>query len=144
MRLVPLKQWYCDHCGKVIERPEDGYLEWKKKGNDTSYGFRIVHFKTCQYNENALNPNEILQDLQLDEFVGSDGLVRLLWLLRELKFRNVDEMYEIFQRIQLPNYEEARTHFNEAVDDGYIEMIGARENSFSHNLLTIIEKYAQK
>ena len=27
MRLIPLKQWICDSCGEVIEKPEDGWLD---------------------------------------------------------------------------------------------------------------------
>jgi len=26
--LQPLKQWFCDVCGEVIEDPEDGYVLW--------------------------------------------------------------------------------------------------------------------
>ncbi|WCF11577.1 hypothetical protein NDS46_29975 (plasmid) [Paenibacillus thiaminolyticus] len=139
-----MKEWICDKCGEVIEKAEDGYFEWKKNDADLNYGFRIVHFKTCQYNENLFAEDEYLQDLQLDEFVGADGLVRLLDLLSKRKFRDINEFLEVFHRLQVPFYEEARTYFEKALDDGYIEDIHDRGNKFSHSSIAIINKYANQ
>jgi hypothetical protein len=44
MKLVPLKQWICDTCGEVIERPNEGYVQFVDSNNDGNYDdFVIVH-----------------------------------------------------------------------------------------------------
>lgn len=143
MKLVPLKQWFCDKCGGIIGKAEDGYFEWIEDDSDLNYGFRIVHFKTCQINEQTLSRTEHLQDLQLDEFVGDVGMVRLLELIQSRKFRDIDEFLEVFHRLQVTYYEEARTYFTQAAQDGYIEDINDRNNKFPDRALDVIQKYAK-
>ena len=29
--LKPLKQFYCDSCNQIIEKPKDGWVEWLNK-----------------------------------------------------------------------------------------------------------------
>jgi hypothetical protein len=142
MKLIPLKQWYCDHCGKIILKAEDGYFEWKENTDGINYGFRIVHFKSCQYDDRTFSSNECIQDLQLDEFVEADGMVRLLEILERRQFRDKKEFLEMFHRLQVPYYEEARTYLEQAFREGYIDDIEDHGIKFSYNALSIITKYA--
>ncbi|MFF2532469.1 hypothetical protein ACFVS2_26740 [Brevibacillus sp. NPDC058079] len=142
MKLAPLKQWYCDQCGNVIQNADDGYFEWKENDEGLNYGFRIVHFKACQYDERTFGADERVQDLQLDEYIGHDGMVRLLDILATRNLKDKNELLEVFSRLQLPYYEEARTYFEKALQDGYIEDIHDQGNKFSYNALEIIKKYA--
>lgn len=47
--LVPLQQWICDTCGGVIQRPNEGFIEWQRverAANGIEWAaqdFRIVH-----------------------------------------------------------------------------------------------------
>ncbi len=86
--LIPLKQWYCDSCGELIEKPEHAYLEWRddRPKSHKKYGFRIVHHalhspgrklgRDCYY-----QAAERGGDLDLVTFLGANGLAHLTaWL----------------------------------------------------------------
>jgi hypothetical protein len=134
MKLKPLAQWVCDTCGEVIKSPEDGWLEWISDEDRKSSGFRIVHHllasprkkirpeEGCyQYND---NPNG--SDSHLSEFTGEDGLSHLLMFLDwghvdpegGSRVARPDELAELFRRVMLPHYEEARMYWSHATEAG--------------------------
>ena len=43
MKLKPLHQFICDECENLIEKIEDGWLEWLNPPDKPVHGFRIVH-----------------------------------------------------------------------------------------------------
>jgi len=44
MTLTPLQQWICDKCREVIEKPEEGWVEWLTEDGTLKKGdFKIVH-----------------------------------------------------------------------------------------------------
>ena len=111
-----LQEWVCDVCGKIINEPEDGYIIWKSN-DDKFYDFRIIHQGIC-------DNREYTQSAPLTDHLGADGLIVLTAFLSagELKVRsgsgnccevtNFDEFVDLFRRLQVPYYEEARIKFS--------------------------------
>ena len=145
MKLIPLKQWICDSCGGVIEKPEDGCFEWyTEKNTSLDTGFRIVHHReSCMYNDRTLEQqNRSLRDLGLARAIGSGGLGYLLFKLElsekgVYKLADIKELVEIIRRLHLPHYEEARLYWNDALRDGFHDGCSFDETT----LLDIIENY---
>ncbi|QFF98826.1 hypothetical protein PB01_08260 [Psychrobacillus glaciei] len=126
--LEPLQQWYCDNCGEVIEKAEEGWLEWYRdidKGNAfrKGKGFRIVHHnQRCMYNEKELfKQNKLTADMHLDHYVGPDGLVYLLSKIQYDQVEDNAEIVEIIRRLHVPYYEEALKYHNIAEEKGYFD-----------------------
>jgi len=141
MKIKPLTQFICDECGELIEKVEDGWLEWFNGFENPNHGFRIVHIdgasprrKTggnCYYPESGK-----VSDSLLNYFTQIDGLYRLLsFFKRNLVYPN--EMAEIIRRIHIPYYEEARIYMDKAIRDGFYE--GVEDNHYE--LKSIIEEY---
>lgn len=138
MALVPLQQWLCDSCGKVVAKPGEGWLEWYiDTATRLESGFRIVH-TTCQYKE---SPGKLLQGDQLENFLGSDGLVRLLSMLEFRKLADSREFITIMRRLQTPYYEEARLYRTQAERDGFFKGINEYWPFLKDTLHSIIRLY---
>ena len=147
--LIPLKQWICDSCGMLIEKPEDGWWEYLKDSNtDTILGFRIVHQrKSCIYNEQAIRHEDIiLGDMPVSSLASPGGFGHMLqWLeLSETKKLGVrfdmTSYIEIMRRLYLPYWEQARKYWEQAYKDGYHDGCDFSENV----LMSIINKYDTK
>lgn len=126
--------WICDTCGERIETPADGWVEWlvrlqgdKREGK----GLRLVHhapasrrlgFQRCQYHQQHefQNGQWLVNDLGLDHFLGENGLMDLLAMLSE-KQLPADEVIEMIKRLFIPGYEEARHHFERALEEGVFD-----------------------
>ena len=159
--LVPLKQWYCDTCGEVIQKPEHGYVEWKRDpqpGKRHRAAFRIVHHalhspyrqqgNDCYYSRSSRGG-----DIDLPHFLGADGLVALsAWIdvgeEKEPDYRgpSVGDLREwtvLLRRLQVPYYEEARQYLPRAIRDSFGE---ANEVAFymPATLKSIIEHYREE
>lgn len=114
--LKPLEQWICDICGKVIEKPKDGYVIWKHDQNLRDYDFKIIHHIKC-------DNNEYPSSIDLESFIGENGRSVLLSLLSvgpikinigqssRSNIKDLDEFVDLFRRLHLPYYEEARIKF---------------------------------
>ena len=113
-KLEPLKQWYCDSCGEVINQAKDGHLQWIKD-NVYEKSFVIVHNKKdCLYDEGVYRKRkETVADLPLSDYVGIDGLLLLLDHMETKKTKDNKELVEIIARIQVPYYEEGRRSMDE-------------------------------
>ena len=118
-----LKQWVCDFCGDIIETPEKGYVLQNR--NDENSDYKIVHHAGCVDKKMYA---DIPCSLSLDKFVGVDGLVRLISMIDlgfyhmpeyRLEIKNMREFIELFRRVQIPYYEEARLYWSDAINDDY-------------------------
>ena len=54
MKLIPVKQWICDGCKKIIEKPEEGVLVYEESGADNikARNFKLVHKGKCDIKSN--------------------------------------------------------------------------------------------
>ena len=153
--MEPLKQWVCDVCGRIIETPEDGYVVWGKNHDGLIDKIRILH------KNNHVNGERIGCDLDrrfsfslpLESFLGDEGKVRFLSLIDPgpdfiQDYRNhiadIRLFLEIFRRLQIPYYEEARLYWDMAQADGFFD--GANEvlTYMPRTLQRIVEEYCDK
>ena len=83
MKLVPLKQQICDTCGEVVERPNEGYVQFIDSDNDGKYDdFVIVyHAAYSPLKRNNKCYKNGYSDLDLSSFLGTDELSRLIGLV---------------------------------------------------------------
>jgi hypothetical protein len=147
MPLEPLKQWICDHCHDLIEKADDGWLEWyQDEATKKLAGFRIVHHsEKCQYDDSRPEwRHRSLSDNHLQYFTGYDGLAQLLVLFDYEKFEDPYQLTDVIRRIHLPYYEEARQYWERAKEDGllYGERYTDRDY-FQDKLIAIIERYTE-
>src|SRR5471030_506066 len=127
--------WTCDYCGEEIASIKDGWVERLRAvnpdGSKRERGFRLVHHKTardrsgsigCQYIERNewLIDGSFLVDGPLGNFLGADGLMRLLSLVNKRE-HPLEDILELIKRLHIPGYEHARNHLGEAIviSDGY-------------------------
>lgn len=128
-----MEKWICDTCGGYINNADDGWVEWislMSTGKSPSgRGLRLVHDHSssprankCQYNSDVEYRKDkgTLSDLSLEDFLGPDGLMRLLVFISENELPK-DEVLEMIKRLHIPGYELARNHFQKAINDGIFE-----------------------
>lgn len=153
MKLVPLKQWICDTCGEVIERPNEGYVQFIDSDNDGKYDdFVIVHhaaYSPLKRNNKCYKNG--YSDLDLSSFLGTDGLSRLIGLVDPGEFyypnlllpktSNFRKWITLVRRLQTPYYEEARFYFKQAKADGWFDGISEDAPYKEDFLYRIIQKY---
>lgn len=131
MRIEPLKQWICDTCGELISCPEDGFLEIGHGADGAITDMRIVHHMKSSPRGNCYKGYS--GTIQLNHLIGEHGIVQLLSLLDpgedfcdyRPRVENVRKYAEIFRRLSVPYYEEARLYWDEAKADGFFD--GANE-----------------
>jgi hypothetical protein len=125
------QEWICDTCGLPIKESSDGRIEWLEWNDNgcTGKGLRLVHHISASPRKDVVQYGcytyattyaQGLNDQELSEFLGDDGLMLLLSKLtnRELP---VDEVVEMIKRLHISGYEQARLHFNKAVLEGAFE-----------------------
>lgn len=151
--LEPLQKWYCDCCGEIIERPEDGYVQFRRsRENDLLYDdFVIVHHKTVSPRRNTRHGCYIYDsDSDLESFLGDNGKVHLLSLLDPGEYHmpefmsmtsNIRRWNDFFMRLQLPYYEEARRYWSRAMSDGYFGDSNEIYIYLPENLRRMIQHY---
>lgn len=153
--MEPLKQFICDKCGGLIEKPEDGYVIWREDNESKLCDIHIVHhnFRDDEGIKHGCDNDRSypLSD-SLEGFLGTRGLVELLalvdpgpYFVREYKERISDKrsFLEFFRRVQIPYYEEARIYWNRARSEGFfadINEIGIYSPEF---LKALIEQYKE-
>jgi len=151
MKLEPLKQWICDSCGKLIEKPEDGWWEYlHDMGKNLISGFHIVHYgneRSCYYNEQALlSKNISVGSMHLEHMITSGGFGHMLNWLELSETKKIDDRFdmtsfiEIMRRLYLPYWEEARQYWERAFKDGFHDKCCFSEN----DLLSIIDEYGKQ
>jgi hypothetical protein len=128
-----MKNITCDTCGQPIANPEDGWVEWlgKKEGEKrVCKGLRVVHGPShkkvagtrCQYDEKShyRNGKWMLSDLPLPDFLGHDGLMRLLCMVAKEEHPKEDVL-DFIKRLHIPGYDTARDYFAGAISEGVFE-----------------------
>jgi hypothetical protein len=120
----------CDVCGGLIEKPEEGFLEWKyEPGSGVKLvDFRIVHQfkKSCFVNDYS--------SCTLDAFLGFNGMARMLAMLNPKNggVADISGWIKMFYRLHIPHFEEARNllpqdgvwrHFQEEMLDALDETV---------------------
>lgn len=126
--MKPLKEWVCDECRKTVT-VNDGTVLWNRAhpGNGLLPAFHkdfiIVHNK-CDKNEPTMP-----QSLHLVELVGPKGLMRLTEMLsggpfqpgmRYLPDPDFESYVDLFRRLHVPYYEEARRYFPTQTADRWL------------------------
>jgi hypothetical protein len=171
MELKPLKQWYCDSCGEVIEKAEEGWLEWicREDGEKWfSQNFNIVHHAaysprkphdTCyQHTRSSKHiPGTLVMDDYLNRVVGDSGeytLPFLLFLIDAGPFRetiyqgpkvcDLREWVELTRRLTLPYYEEARQYMSRADADGLFDGYPEPLIYDPKTLQSVLSKYSSR
>lgn len=116
--LEPLKSWYCDVCGEVIETVTEGYVVWDSTKELKNKNIRIIHQRKCDIDSSTSSS-------ALADFVGVEGMVNLtswlsLGIIKKklgqgsfIQAEDMDEFVDFFRRVQLPYYEDARRRFSE-------------------------------
>jgi hypothetical protein len=123
-----MSTWICDSCGTEILCADDGWVEWIKLPNKSGRNLRLVHGPgagpgmKCRFDskEEYKKDNGTLADLPLTEFLGPDGLIKLLVMIEE-KEPPLTMVLEMIKRLHIPGYEHARKHFEAALSEGIIE-----------------------
>jgi hypothetical protein len=136
MSLKPLEQFICDKCGQLIEKVDDGWLEWYDNFKEPAHGFRVVHAGgRCLYPDHA-----DISDNHLVYFTGADGLASLLSMFKGKGVADQNELAEIIRRLHVPHYEEARMYWERAVSEGTI----TDESYRQEDLLDVIKEYSEE
>ncbi len=165
--LIPLKQFYCDTCGQIIESPNEGYTEWKREVNlDTNEmtafcsGFKIIHNKPY-----SPNPDKGCSQYLHDEIIEGSmskslermlslGLISLLSFLDdgkskqrqyndpEISAREMRDFVAFFSRLIIPYYEEARKYFLKAETELFYRELGGEEIYDPSILEKIVQKFS--
>ncbi len=146
------QHWICDTCGENIENQKDGWVEWivvrngeEREGRD----LRLVHHmpasplgkpQGCQFDEKTEFSKDqgILADLPLENFLGSNGLMRLLSFLSQNELPK-EEVLEMIKRLFIPGYDVARHHFKRAIYEGVFEPNMPENYYFLHDIEATIE-----
>ena len=131
--MQPTTSWVCDFCGESIESAERGWVEWIRLPNVDGLpvpgcNIRIVHHKSdlpnrlgCQYStsRDPVTHSGSISDDALANFLGPDGLTRLLGMIADQRLPTAD-LLEVIRRLHTPGYERARPYFDDAVGAGVI------------------------
>ncbi len=152
--LIPLQQWICDDCGKLIYSPDAGRVEWMVDAENRRTGFRIVHEPphsprtpggSCGYPQRSGRA-----EMPLAVLVGKVGMPLILSFLDVGSPRpehegpwveNAREFLEFTRRVTLPFYEEARTLWRRAESDGYFDGMSESERYLARTLEVLVKKY---
>ncbi len=154
-------RWICDECGKVIEKAEDGWVEWQTENNHHQ-NFRIVHHVSASplekvkdgrtagcYSSEKFTSSYHLSYLTIEP-AAIASLLGLLHLPTEcggeennLRVKSVEEWTELCRRLLIKDYDFAMVHWAKAKDDGLLT--GSNENAmYSQSTIEeIIKEYEQ-
>ncbi|USQ12952.1 hypothetical protein J2N86_09580 [Legionella lytica] len=141
-----VETWICDSCDELIQRPEDGRVEWIVSMNEAK-DLRLVHHarsgshgQSCQYNCTSVYQKYkgIINDVSLSMFLGADGLMQLLSLIAEQRLPQ-NQVLEMIKRLHIPGYEHTRHHFNEAIGQLVFEPNTAPGFYLQHNINAVLE-----
>jgi hypothetical protein len=129
-------------------------LEWGLDDSRLNYGFKVVHSKQSSPRLLAGTDCSVYgsPSLPLTELAGDPGFVVLLNFLDTgkaldkeysgVQVKDMREFTELFRRLYVPHYEEARIYLDDAKEDELIYDLQDKWTS-QENLKRIIEKYAR-
>ena len=160
-QLRPLEQWVCDECGEIIQEPKHGYVEWLSgfATGEGPHGFRIVHHaprSPQQPHGNCYRYSRSpgRQDLPVTDFLGESGIPLILSLIDVGRYHDPDrkarpakdarEWADLYRRLHLPYFEEARRHWDRASRDGYFAEANELWVYMPNNMRARIEHYERE
>jgi len=121
--MQPLTTWTCDVCGEQVKPRKGTVIARHTKDDDRLLtGFLIVHKKVDGFTCDLGNENGYYYNVDLDTLLGQDGMAHLLGhlsagpLIAEepvIRVADMDEFIDLFRRLQVPFYEQARTRFGD-------------------------------
>lgn len=126
--------WYCDSCLSAISDASHGRIEWISLYAGTPGGrdLRLVHdlvdatrvIGGCQFNarEEFARDKGKVNGAPLSEFLGPDGLMRLLGLMAVDGLPR-DAVLEMIKRLHVPGYEDARSLLRSYVSESGMAVI---------------------
>lgn len=154
MALVPLKQWYCDRCGRLIDDPEQGWVHWRCDDDRNVFDIEILHHLTAspRGGQRGCYPVHLDSDMPLTAMLGPRGIVELLSMVDAGAYhdpdgRNVGKVTdlrnwtEVFRRLHLPYYEEARRYFDQARHEGDLEGMSEVALYAEDTLRRLVDEY---
>ncbi len=140
--------WVCDSCGDEIQNVNQGWIEWLvpiSEDRVAGHGLRLVHRYSggdrfrCQYNDEREFKNGYhIYDSSLCDFIGADGLMKLLGKISDDDLPR-EEILEMIKRLHVPGYEKARRHFERAISEGVFEPNSKRGFYSQSNILATLE-----
>lgn len=141
--LKPLEEFYCDTCGALIEAKKTGFFVFDRDENFKCYNFKIVHSQKCCI-------SDLPSSFSLERVTSDNGLgILMSWIhigrgesSDEPEFQSSKEFAEVFKRLHLPYYEEARKYFTQAENDGMLDGNTNAWHSPEH-LREIITRYSK-
>lgn len=159
MSLKPLQQWYCDSCREIIKKPEDGWVHWRKEKRGqapTEWGVHSIEIlhraHTSPRGEGGCFRAPIEKELHLSRFLGPEGIARLVSMMDVGVYHDPDRLElvgvkdirnwaEVFRRLHLPYYEEARRYFDRARADGTLDAVDEIELYHERILHDLVSTY---
>lgn len=155
--LEPLKQFICDTCSTVIEKPEDGWVEWlsyvdESQGKIINKSFRVCHHKLkCMKFANHIHSSDGHLHSKLEDNIFVNELFCMLdpgpnvrhEHYKGPEVESIPETVEMIRRFSIPFYEEARKYFPEAKSEGYVENFNDPYFYRESNLKSIIEEFSR-
>lgn len=83
-----------------------------------------------------------IADNSLTEFLGADGLMRLMVFISESELPT-SEVLEMIKRLHIPGYEQARKHFKAAIHAGIFEP-NMPENYYNQSDIQATKEFINK
>lgn len=162
-----MTQFICDTCGEIINRPEEGWIEWISKSDFEKetreiHSFNIVHHYSSSplatpHNEGCYQHSREpgRSDIHLNQFISDNykmtNILRFLdigpYHNPEYKGTDITDMrqyVETVRRLTIPYYEEARLYWNKALEDGYFQDSNEIWIYGVQNLKKLIELYGDE
>ncbi|HDR7255274.1 TPA: hypothetical protein QCW96_004661 [Bacillus pacificus] len=102
--LIPISEWYCDDCGRVIFKEDDAIIECKTNNVEMTKNrryFRIIH-KKC------ISQIDVRGEIVAFNLGFSESLNNLLISVDDKIEYDLDSFNEVLKRITVPYYEQAR------------------------------------
>ncbi len=152
----------CDTCGERITSPEQGLIEWYISADEHGIrrfgNLRLVHVKSaspltrirlkrkgCSFDlrEEFFVPEGTVESRALSEFLGPDGLMRLLSFIGNGDFP-VAEVLKMIKRLNVPGYETARHYLRRAISEGAIPEQVSQDYPEQKDINVVLEWLEQK
>lgn len=156
--LIPLQQFVCDTCKQVIEKPEDGWLEWIHDSDKGEvHSFRITHHHSVsplggqegcyQHGDTKGRSDDHLHNVM------RHSILELLMHLdpgsyhdpdnKRARISDIRNYADTFRRLTIPYYEEARVYWDKAIANGVFDSQNEISIYMEDMLKRVIERYSE-
>lgn len=120
--MKPLTTWTCDSCGEQVMPERGTVIARYTKPDRWLTGFLIVHKNIDGRDCDPGSRNGYYYNVDLDSLLGQRGMAHLLAHLSAgplkggggaAQVADMDEFVDLFRRLQVPFYEQARHRFDD-------------------------------